>query len=425
MHYLVLVIALALAFAATAGADEPVASGRGLHNVSSFGAKGDGTADDTAAFQKALDEAGKTGGIVSVPAGAYLIKGHLDVPASVALQGVFQAPPCMWATFKQTDMLSYKGSVLLAVEGKGSEEGKPFIFLHIDSVLKGLAVYYPEQDRKSPVPYPWCVAGEGDNCSIVDVLLVNPWQAVDFGTRPCGRHYIKGLYAQPLKTGIFVDKCYDVGRIEDVHLWPFWDIPLMKDFTIKNGTGLKIGRTDWQFINNVFTIFFKVGFHFLAVGKDGPGNAVITSSGADLGPCAVLVEKCQPHSGLRFANCQFMAGIDVPESNNGPVWFSNCGFWGLPKETINHAKVLGGGHVTFNSCHFITWDAENKGEPCIYSNGRALTVSSCDFLNADKNQIVLGEKQQAAIIMGNLMRGGIKVENKSKGKVEMGLNVGD
>ena len=71
MHYLVLVAALLLAFAATAGADEPVASGRGVHNVVSFGATGNGKTDDTAAFQKALDEAGKTGGIVFVPAGRF------------------------------------------------------------------------------------------------------------------------------------------------------------------------------------------------------------------------------------------------------------------------------------------------------------------------------------------------------------------
>ena len=175
MQYLTLILVIMIFASAASGATAednnavPIGQ-KGVFSVASFGAKGDGVTDDTAAFQKALDEAGKTGGIVFVPPGGYLIKGHLDVPANVALQGVFQAPPCMWATFKQTDMLTYKGSVLLAVEGKGSEEGRPFIFLHHDSVLKGLAVYYPEQDRKNPVPYPWCVAGEGDNCSIVDVL---------------------------------------------------------------------------------------------------------------------------------------------------------------------------------------------------------------------------------------------------------------
>src|SRR5690242_15377231 len=40
-------------------------------NVRSFGAKGDGKTDDTAAFQAALDEAAKTNGTVFVPDGVY------------------------------------------------------------------------------------------------------------------------------------------------------------------------------------------------------------------------------------------------------------------------------------------------------------------------------------------------------------------
>ena len=43
------------------------------YDVRSFGAKGDGTAKDTAAVQRALDECAKTGGRVVVPAGTYRI----------------------------------------------------------------------------------------------------------------------------------------------------------------------------------------------------------------------------------------------------------------------------------------------------------------------------------------------------------------
>jgi polygalacturonase len=46
-------------------------------SVASFGAVGDGKADDTPAFQAALDEAGKTGGIVAVPAGSSCSGGAL------------------------------------------------------------------------------------------------------------------------------------------------------------------------------------------------------------------------------------------------------------------------------------------------------------------------------------------------------------
>ena len=61
-------------------------------NVRDFGARGDAITDDTASFQRALDDAGKTGNRVFVPSGRYLIKGRLNVPESVTLAGTFDAP---------------------------------------------------------------------------------------------------------------------------------------------------------------------------------------------------------------------------------------------------------------------------------------------------------------------------------------------
>jgi len=31
---------------------------------------------------------------------------------------------------------------------------------------------------------------------------------IDFGTNPCGRHFINGVYGQVLKEGIFVDQVF-------------------------------------------------------------------------------------------------------------------------------------------------------------------------------------------------------------------------
>lgn len=53
-------------------------------NVRNFGAKGDGKTPDTAAIQKALDEAGKVNGTVWSPAGTYRCH-NLKVPAYVTL----------------------------------------------------------------------------------------------------------------------------------------------------------------------------------------------------------------------------------------------------------------------------------------------------------------------------------------------------
>ena len=69
-------------------------SGKDLWNVREFGAVGDGKTDDTAAFQKALDTAGKAGGgTVYAPRGNYLFAGHLNVPQAVTLAGMWQSVP--------------------------------------------------------------------------------------------------------------------------------------------------------------------------------------------------------------------------------------------------------------------------------------------------------------------------------------------
>src|ERR1700744_3843740 len=65
-------------------------------NVKNFGAKADAATDDTAAIQKALDTAAANhGGRVFLPAGKYMLKGHLSIPNGVILAGIGEAPPTL------------------------------------------------------------------------------------------------------------------------------------------------------------------------------------------------------------------------------------------------------------------------------------------------------------------------------------------
>lgn len=54
-----------------------------LYNVKTYGAKGDGVADDTAAIQRAINTANSNSGVVAIPEGTYLIKSMLNVGANV------------------------------------------------------------------------------------------------------------------------------------------------------------------------------------------------------------------------------------------------------------------------------------------------------------------------------------------------------
>lgn len=415
MGYSVVGIGTVAAIAVVILASGAVGAATGEYSVTDFGAVGDGQTDDTAAFQKALDAAGATGGVVKVPAAKFLIKGTLTIPADVTLEGAWRAP----ARSPQS-----KGSTLLVTAGKGEPEGTPFLSMSECSMLNGLVIHYPEQEDKNPPhAYPWTVRGQGDNITILDTLMTNPYQAVDFGTNPCGRHLISRLYVQALYRGIVVDKCFDIGRIENVHVWPFWSTSgPARDFTMQQGIAFIFGRTDWEYVSNSFCIGYSVGFLFKAF-NDGPGNVLLTQSGSDVGPCAVRVENVQAHAGITFSNCQMMAGIEVEPTNTGPVKFTATGFWPIDS-TQYHAKLAGKGHTFFEGCHFSDWDKAGKGDACIQADCDGLTVTGCDFMAAGKKQIALGPNLQAAIITSNRFRGNPNIENASQGDVQISLNTG-
>jgi hypothetical protein len=90
--------------------------------------------------------------------------------------------------------------------------------------------------------------------TIQNMYLVNPYQGIDLGTSPAGRHLVSGVYGNPLKTGIFVDQCYDVGRIRHVHFWNFWAndpeapdqvVGPLQNWIAEHGVSLRLARTDW------------------------------------------------------------------------------------------------------------------------------------------------------------------------------------
>jgi hypothetical protein len=394
-------------------------------NAKSFGTKADGATDDTKVLQAALDAARTNGPVCFVPPGLYRLDGSLTVPPGVTLAGASGGVPHSEHPI---------GTVLLAFGGRGKPDGEPLILLKPNAVVRNVVIHYPEQTLPDVAPYPWTIRIDGELCQVLDVTITNPYQAIDIGTNWNELHMVRNVFACPLKTGIFIDRCTDIGRIENVHFNPnFWTRMALKPafaggdiraYLEKNLVGFKIGQTDWEFISNSFVIFPRIGFHFDDFGH-GPGNAVITQSGADICPVAVRVDRSQNHAGVQFVNGQFMSTIEIGPENRGPVKLTNCGFWGMER-TGEHVRHLGPSTLALTACHFTDWDREKKGVACIRAASGRLIVNGCEFMDEGKPEpaIYLEKGVQAGTVMGCSFRGGSGVENKSAGDVQIGLNCG-
>ncbi len=399
-----------------------------LWNVRDFGAKGDGSTDDTAAFQQALDAAAKAGGgTVSAPRGNYFFAGHLNVPPAVTLRGIWESVPAHNGLRdrglpKPTD----DGTTFLVTESAGKEDGPPFITLNHNSTLKGVVLYYPNQNPDDvPVPYPWAVALRGKNPAVLAVELLNPYNGIDATQNE--RHLIRDVHGQPLRRGILVDRIYDIGRIENVHFNPWWSMrPKLFQWQMENGEAFIFGRSDWQYVLNTFCFGYKVGYRFIK-SEGGVCNGNFLGLGADDCHTSLVVDESAPF-GLLITNGEFVSFhgpdptmVEVMGTHTGAVRFVNCAFWG-PCHQI--AKIDGRGTVGFSDCTFVQWDSKKEGRHAIRANGGTLLVRGCEFREA-KPQIHLAEGVRRAVITDNVFTGAAQIANLSAGSVQIANNAGD
>ena len=421
-----LVLALPITSLAQDNTPATQPSARGEYDVGRFGAVGDGKTDATAAFQNAMDTAGKEGGgVVVVPKGNFLFKGHLNVPNNVTLRGIWESVPSHNGIRdrgmpKPTD----DGTTFLITEGAGSEDGPPFITLNTNSTLKGVVLYYSEQSPSAtPKPYPWAIAMRGKNPTVLDVEMLNPYNGIDASRNE--RHLIRNVTGQPLRRGVFVDAIFDIGRIENVHFNPWWSQrPEVRKFQTENGEAFIFARSDWQYVLNTFCFGYNVGYKFVAT-QSGSCNGNFLGIGADGCHKAVVVEQSAPF-GLLITNGEFVAmvgsdptQVEVGPRNTGTVRFSNCAFWG-PCNQI--AKVAGRGTVGFGDCTFVQWDLkERDGRAALQVESGTVLVRGCEF-RQQGTQVSLGEDVRRAVITGNVFTGPAKIANASKGSVQIGEN---
>src|SRR6266568_3536466 len=367
-----------------------------------YGAKGDGAADDTGAIQAALnDVSAQGGGVVFLPRGNYRILTHLVIPAQATLAGVWRAP---------TAASQNLGSTLLAVEGAGSTSGVPFITLQgNNSTLEGVTIFYPNQViSNTPLAYPWALrAGGGDNVTVQNVLLVNPYLGVDLATYPSGRHLVRGVYGQPLLVGIAVDQCYDIGRIMDIHFWPFWSQDTrIEAFQSARAVSFDFMRTDWEVVQDIFSWGYYIGARFRA-SANGAMNGQMSNVNFDNVDIGLQLSDTQPYavhiSNLNIANAGGGTKHIGIQALPGPsdLNVNGASFWGAIRQPVSWG---GTGLLTLSNARMLAWDSSTPAVAILA--GRAILQGNY-FTDSIGTAIRVGPATERVMILGNMLSGNV------------------
>jgi hypothetical protein len=231
-----------------------------------------GNNDCSSLVQAALGESASLGRPLMGPAGTIVLGAPVDVPAGASI-------------------------ALNTGPAGGTTPGTGRLFFHITHTGRGFTLYGQGGARRfqgigtkrtqptpgagfTPNSNDWDFYIEGANdIYFDDVMLLNPTNGIVMtGTSAngAGRLNINRVMMQPLLTGVQINASYDVTRITDLHMWPFWSQHTgVRDYMQANVTGIYSLRNDNPIFDRVFSIWAKRGLRigqWAGAGGNSPGG---------------------------------------------------------------------------------------------------------------------------------------------------------
>ena len=322
------------------------------HSVKEFGAKGDGTTDDTQAFITGLSLYDS----LYVPEGHYVIT-SITIPKGKALYGDFSPEG------------SQKNGSWLYCTDTSTEA----IILNDGCTIDGINFYYPNQTyNDSPTVYPATIKiGNGaDRVTLTNIYLSNSYIGVD---AQLSHEYlsIKRMYGYCIYKGIIDCNSTDIDRLETIHFNPntlnqiynSTTVGLYNQWCRTNGIAFILEHDDWILCFDLFCFGYSIGLQISETISSNPmGRAKFTNCGFDACGRTVYIigASGKSHNGLVFDSCFFTANKST-NSSDSPQY-----------ESVRIDYAI---DVTFNSCRF--WNTLQGA--IVSGHCSSLNVTSCFF----------------------------------------------
>ena len=370
----------------------------------------DAGADAAPAIQGAIDRIARAGGgVLYLSNGIYRLDEPLRVREGVTVRGDLPWVPTVWPATALD--IPTGGATLAIYGGRGEEDGAPSITLERGAAVRNLLIWHPEQNAEAPVPYPWtirsCSQMDGNNTTVMNVGLINPWQAIRIGPEWNELHTIRNVWGTPLKTGFWNDFCTDIGRIINVSFSPsYWErsgLPgaptsdgaraALRRHLAEHATAVEIGRSDWEYIYRLYVEGYATGVRFFD-GERGQTNAVIVASVIEEGGTALRLEALN-HVGLAVSYSRLMgseAAVHTLPTMNGVVQLYHCDIIGA----ADHPAVVleGPGSALFALCRF----SGVSDNPSILAQAGLVSAVQCEYPEAGGAIVLTGDLRAVRLV---------------------------
>ena len=349
-------------------------------NVKSYGAKGDGLTDDTAAFRNAISAAQslKRNGVY-VPMGKYVITGSLTLNQSELIGRLSGGWP--------EDSMPMPTLLLRYYAGPG-------LILQNGATVHGLALNY---DNGSPAtPNSPAISLQGVGNSLTSLRIQNPYDGITtLGTSTPGRVTFSDiLIVQPKNVGVHLTRSYDYVQ--------FRHIEVRCPGVMSSGAAFRFGRVDEGSWIGLLASNCATGLEFYTDTNSGGGTFTGSLAGCSTVGCATGVTITGDHkvklTGGDFANLHFGA---VVNGTNAQVILDGARWRADSDQAI---KVTRAANVLVASSQFSR--AAAVSAPLVsVDNCTTITLNGSDFL-AGSTGLQLGSGVARAIISGNSFEDG-------------------